>query len=113
MCSFFSQKRKEGELLYADLGDFKPAHQDGGMTSVQISPPTTLGPLKKPPQYENTEYADISQFLKKKEQNPAIQVEEKKPEETQEQIPTATAATTPAAQQEAENQEQKGGDAKL
>ena len=101
MCSFFSQKRKEGELLYADLGDFKPAHQDGGMTSVQISPPTTLGPLKKPPQYEITEYADISQFLKKKEQNPAIQVEEKKPEETQEQIPTATAATTPAAQQEA------------
>ena len=49
---FHQQKAQPGEGTYADLGEF---HQ------AAPSPP---GPLKKPPPYAETEYAEITQFLK-------------------------------------------------
>ncbi|XP_044180700.1 hemicentin-1-like isoform X4 [Acropora millepora] len=49
-----SQKAQPGEGTYADLGDFQP----------KPTAPVTLPPLKKPPTYEETNYAEITQFLK-------------------------------------------------
>ena len=58
-------------MTYADLAQFS-GKQRGAPTPVQVSPPMTLAPIKRPPQYENTEYADIAQFsLKRKEAKPA------------------------------------------
>lgn len=48
------QKAQPGEGTYADLGDF---HQ-------KASTPTVQEPVKMPPSYEKTEYAEISQFLR-------------------------------------------------
>ena len=49
-----------GEVLYADLGDFQPVQP---LPTVSTSP-EPLAPLKRPPSYQGTEYADITQFLK-------------------------------------------------
>lgn len=49
---FHQQKAQPGEGTYADLGEF---HQ------AAVSPP---GPVKKPTPYEETQYAEITQFLK-------------------------------------------------
>ena len=51
---FNQQKAQPGEGTYADLGDF---HQ-------KVAAPATKQPPKMPPAYENTEYAEISQFLR-------------------------------------------------
>ena len=51
---FHQQKAQPGEGTYADLGDFQP----------KPIAPVTLPPLKKPPTYEETNYAEITQFLK-------------------------------------------------
>ena len=51
-----------GEVLYADLDDFKPV-QAPSMPTVSTSP-EPLAPLKRPTPYQGTEYADITQFLK-------------------------------------------------
>lgn len=51
---FRQQKSQPGEGTYADLGDF---HQK------EVAAPV-IGPVKTPPAYENTEYAEISQFLR-------------------------------------------------
>ena len=51
-----------GEVLYADLDDFKPV-QAPSMPTVSTSP-EPLAPIKRPTPYEGTEYADITQFLK-------------------------------------------------
>ena len=57
VCSL--QEKKPGEVTYAELGDFqKPA-----MPKVSTSP-ETLPPLKRAPSYEQTQYADITAFLK-------------------------------------------------
>ncbi|XP_068685507.1 hemicentin-2-like [Montipora foliosa] len=53
------KERKPGEVLYAELGDF----QNPAMPEVSTSP-ATLPPLKRPPSYEQTQYADITAFLK-------------------------------------------------
>jgi len=54
------QKAKPGEVLYADLGDF---HQMQELPNVSTSP-NALPPIKKPAPYVETQYADITQFLK-------------------------------------------------
>ena len=54
------QKPKPGEVLYADLGDF---HQMQELPKVSTSP-QALPPIKKPVPYAETQYADITQFLK-------------------------------------------------
>lgn len=54
------QKPKAGEVLYADLGDF---HQMKELPAVSTSP-QALPPIKKPAPYVETQYADITQFLK-------------------------------------------------
>lgn len=54
------QKPKAGEVLYADLGDF---HQMQELPNVSTSP-KALPPIKKPEAYVETQYADITQFLK-------------------------------------------------
>ena len=54
------QKPKPGEVLYADLGDF---HQMKELPKVSTSP-KALPPIKKPEPYAETQYADITQFLK-------------------------------------------------
>ncbi|KAJ7371571.1 hypothetical protein OS493_024246 [Desmophyllum pertusum] len=54
------QKAKPGECLYADLGDFNQMRE---MPKVSTSP-EVLPPIKKPTPYAETEYADITQFLK-------------------------------------------------
>ena len=46
-------------MLYADLGDFKPREMPAVSTS-----PEPLPPIKRPPAYEETQYADITQFMK-------------------------------------------------
>lgn len=51
---FNQQKAQPGEGTYADLRDF---HQ-------KTPAPATQEPLKMPPTYEKTEYAEISQFLR-------------------------------------------------
>lgn len=51
---FNQQKAQPGEGTYADLGDF---HQKAPAPAIQE-------PLKMPPTYEKTEYAEISQFLR-------------------------------------------------
>ncbi|XP_068733579.1 hemicentin-1-like [Montipora capricornis] len=53
------KERKPGEVLYAELGDF----QNPAMPEVSTSP-ATLPPLRRPPSYEQTQYADITAFLK-------------------------------------------------
>lgn len=50
----YQQKTQPGEGTYADLGDF---HQ-------KSTTPTQEEPVKMPPTYEKTEYAEISQFLR-------------------------------------------------
>ena len=50
---FHQQKAKPGEGMYADLGEFH-----------QKAPAPSVVPVKMPPQYEKTEYAEISQFLR-------------------------------------------------
>ena len=50
---FYLQKAQPGEGMYADLGEFY---------QKAPAPPTT--PVKMPPEYETTEYAEISQFLR-------------------------------------------------
>ena len=57
VCSL--QEKKPGEVLYAELGDF----QNPAMPEVPTSP-ATLPPLKRPPSSEQTQYADITAFLK-------------------------------------------------
>ena len=54
------QKPKSGEVLYADLGEF---HQEQKMPEASTSPKTLL-PIKRPEAYAETQYADITQFLK-------------------------------------------------
>ncbi|KAJ7390859.1 hypothetical protein OS493_021747 [Desmophyllum pertusum] len=54
------QKAKPGECMYADLGDFNQMRE---MPKVSTSP-QPLPPFKKPSPYGETEYADITQFLK-------------------------------------------------
>lgn len=54
------KEKKPGEIFYADLGEF----QKQEMPKVATSPPT-LPPLKTAPSYEKTDYAEITQFLKK------------------------------------------------
>jgi len=66
---FNQQKAQPGEGTYADLGDF---HQ-------KAPAPATQEPLKMPPTYEKTEYAEISQFLRA----PPTTDEETKDEESQ------------------------------
>ena len=56
---FSLQEKKPGELLYADLGDFK----NPGMPTVSTSQ-QPLPAIKKADPYERTDYADITQFLK-------------------------------------------------
>ncbi|XP_022807333.1 altered inheritance of mitochondria protein 44-like [Stylophora pistillata] len=51
--SSMTKKAQPGEGMYADLGEF---HQKAP------APPTT--PVKMPPEYERTEYAEITQFLR-------------------------------------------------
>ena len=51
---FNQQKAQPGEGTYADLGNF---HQ-------KAPAPVTKEPLKMPPAYEKTDYAEISQFLR-------------------------------------------------
>ena len=51
-----------GEVLYADLDDFKPV-QAPSMPTVFTSP-EPLAPLKRPTPYHWTDYADITRFLK-------------------------------------------------
>ncbi|XP_068685509.1 hemicentin-1-like isoform X2 [Montipora foliosa] len=63
-----SQKAQPGEGTYADLGDFQ---QTPSSTTV----PT--GPLKRGPKYEETPYAEITQFL----QGPVEPEKEESPEE--------------------------------
>ena len=57
---YLLQKAKPGEVLYADLGDF---HQMQELPNVSTSP-KALPPIKKPAPYVETQYADITQFLK-------------------------------------------------
>ena len=52
---FHQQKARPGEGTYADLGDFQP----------KLTTPVKLPALKRPPTYEETTYAEITQFLKK------------------------------------------------
>lgn len=54
------QKPKPGEVLYADLGDFQQMQE---LPAVSTSP-QALPPIKKPAPYGETQYADITQFLK-------------------------------------------------
>jgi len=54
------QKPKPGEVLYADLGDL---HQMQELPKVSTSPQAPP-PIKKPEPYAETQYADITQFLK-------------------------------------------------
>ena len=53
------QPRNADGLLYADLGDFERPQMPPVSTS-----PETLPPVKKPPAYEATQYADVTEFLK-------------------------------------------------
>lgn len=64
---FHQQKAQPGEGTYADLGEF---HQ-------KSAAPT--GPAKRPPAYEETPYAEITQFL----QGPVDTNEEETPQEEQ------------------------------
>ena len=57
---FQPQNPKAGEVLYADLGEF---HAMQKMPEVSASP-KTLPPIKMPEAYFETQYADITQFLK-------------------------------------------------
>lgn len=68
---FNLQKAQPGEGTYADLGDF---HQKGPA-------PTTQEPVKTPPSYEHTEYAEITQFLRA----PVTTDEETKDESSQDE----------------------------
>ena len=54
------QKPKPGEVLYADLGDFQQMQE---LPKVSTSP-KTLPPIKRPEAYTETQYADITQFLR-------------------------------------------------
>ena len=54
------QKPKPGEVLYADLGEFNQMKE---LPPVSTSP-QALPPIKKPTPYVETQYADITQFLK-------------------------------------------------
>ena len=54
------KKANPGEVLYADLGDFNQMRE---MPKVSTSP-QPLPPIKKPTAYVETQYADITQFLK-------------------------------------------------
>ena len=54
------QKPKPGEVLYADLSEFQEMQK---MPEVSTSP-KTLPPIKLPEAYAETQYADITQFLK-------------------------------------------------
>ncbi|KAL9964701.1 hypothetical protein ACROYT_G028377 [Oculina patagonica] len=54
------KKPKPGEVLYADLGEFNQMRE---MPKVATSP-EVLPPIKKPAPYVETQYADITQFLK-------------------------------------------------
>ena len=56
---YFQQKPKPGEMFYADFSDFQPIQMPAVSTS-----PETLPPIKRPPAYQETQYADITQFLK-------------------------------------------------
>ena len=57
---FKPQNPKAGEVLYADLGEF---HAMQKMREVSTSP-KSLPPIKMPEAYAETQYADITQFLK-------------------------------------------------
>ncbi|XP_068686468.1 hemicentin-1-like isoform X1 [Montipora foliosa] len=61
------KEKKPGEIFYADLGEF----QKQEMPKVATSPPT-LPPLKRAPSYEKTDYADITQFLRKEATLPKV-----------------------------------------
>ena len=56
---FCLQEKKPGEVLYADLADFPMPEMPKQPTSK------TLPPLKRAPCYETTDYAEITEFLKK------------------------------------------------
>ena len=59
LLSLQQQPKNADGLVYADLGDF----QKPQMPPVSTSP-AALPPVKKPPAYEGTHYADITDFLK-------------------------------------------------
>jgi len=54
------KKPKSGEMIYADLEDVNVPR---AMPTVSTSP-QPLPPIKRPEPYENTQYADVTQFLK-------------------------------------------------
>ena len=56
---YFQQKPKLGEMFYADLGEFQLIQMPAVSTS-----PEPLPLVKMPPAYQETQYADITQFLK-------------------------------------------------
>ena len=58
MQPFSLQKKRPGELFYADLGDL----QNPGIPTVSISP-QPLSAIKRADPYERTDYAEITQFL--------------------------------------------------
>ena len=57
---FYQQKQKPGEVFYADLDEFQQMQK---MPKVSTSP-EPLPPIKRPEAYDETQYADITQFLK-------------------------------------------------
>lgn len=61
------KEKKPGEIFYADLGEF----QKQEMPKVATSPPT-LPPLKRAPSYEKTDYAEITEFLRKEATLPKV-----------------------------------------
>ena len=56
-------------MVYADLGDFQP---DARQMSTVSTSPETLPPVKRPPAYQETQYADITQFMKENATLPEI-----------------------------------------
>ncbi|PFX23740.1 hypothetical protein AWC38_SpisGene11702 [Stylophora pistillata] len=60
MSRISKKKQKPGEVLYADLDEFQQMQKmPKGSTS-----PEPLPPIKRPEAYDETQYADITQFLK-------------------------------------------------
>ncbi|PFX15233.1 hypothetical protein AWC38_SpisGene20555 [Stylophora pistillata] len=55
-----ARKQKPGEVFYADLDEFQQMQK---MPKVSTSP-EPLPPIKRPEAYGETQYADITQFLK-------------------------------------------------
>lgn len=64
------KKPKPGEVLYVDLGEF---HERKKMPEVSTSP-ETLPLIKRPKAYAETQYADITQFLKANPEDPGAEL---------------------------------------